>query len=42
MPIESVVVIVGVVLVFGIFAVSLAWADYYTRNIRTQGSSYFH
>ena len=25
-----------------VLAVSLAWADFYTRNVRTPGATYFH
>jgi hypothetical protein len=38
MPTETVIVIAGIVLVFAVFAVTLAWADFYTRNYRTPGS----
>ena len=41
MPTETAIVVAGVVLVFALFAVTLAWADYYTRNIRTPGAAYF-
>jgi hypothetical protein len=42
MPTETAVIIAGIVLMFVTFAVALAWADYYTRNVRTSGATYFH
>ena len=42
MPTETAIVIAGIVLVFGLFAISLAWADYYSRNSRTPGAAYFN
>src|SRR5450759_2921763 len=42
MPTETAIIIAGIVLVFAVFAVSLAWADFYTRNVRTPGTTYFH
>jgi hypothetical protein len=42
MPTETAIIIAGIVLVFAVFAVSLAWADFYTRNVRTPGAAYFH
>ena len=41
MPTETAIIVAGVVLVFSLFAVALAWADYYTRNSRTPGAAYF-
>jgi len=41
MPAETIITIAAIVLAFLVFAVSLAWADYYTRNVRTPGASYF-
>jgi hypothetical protein len=41
MPTETAIVVAGIVLVFAIFAVSLAWADYYSRNYRAPGAVYF-
>lgn len=38
MPAETAFVIAGIVLVFAVFAVTLAWADYYTRNYRAPGA----
>jgi hypothetical protein len=26
---------------FAVFAVTLAWADYYARNVRVPGATYF-
>ena len=34
MPTESAIVLAGVILVFAVFAVSLAWADHYMRGTR--------
>jgi hypothetical protein len=34
MPTETTIVVAGIVLVFAVFAVTLAWADYRTRNFR--------
>lgn len=34
MPTETAIVVAGIVLVFAVFAVALAWADYQTRGIR--------
>jgi hypothetical protein len=42
MPTETAVIIAGIVLMFAVFAVALAWADYYTRNVRVSGALYFH
>ena len=42
MPTETIIIIAGIVLAFLVLAVPLAWADYYTRNVRTPGASYFH
>ena len=33
MPTETIIVLVGVVLAFAVFAGTLAWADFYTRNL---------
>ena len=32
MPTETAIVVAGIILVFAVFAVSLAWADHYTRG----------
>jgi hypothetical protein len=42
MPTETIVVVAGIVLAFAVFAASLAWADFYTRGVRTPGATYFH
>jgi multisubunit Na+/H+ antiporter MnhC subunit len=42
MPTETAIIITGIVLMFALFAVALAWADYYTRNYRALGAVYFH
>jgi hypothetical protein len=41
MPTETAIVVAGIVLVFTIFAVTLAWTDYYARNFRAPGAVYF-
>jgi hypothetical protein len=42
MPTETAIIIAGIVLVFAVFVVALAWADFYTRNYRAPGATYFH
>ena len=34
MPTETIIFIAAVVLMFAVFAATLAWADYYTRGFR--------
>jgi len=41
MPTETSIIIAGIVLVFAVFIVVLAWADFYTRNYRAPGAAYF-
>jgi hypothetical protein len=41
MPTEIVIIVAGIVLVFAVFGATLVWADYYTRNVRTPGATYF-
>ena len=41
MPTETVILLAGIVMVFAAFAVTLAWADYYSRNFRSPGVAYF-
>ena len=41
MPTETAIIIAGIVLVFAVFIVVLAWADFYTRNYRAPGAAYF-
>jgi len=41
MPTETAIIIAGIVLVFAVFIVVLAWADFYTRNYRAPGAVYF-
>jgi hypothetical protein len=41
MPAETAIVIAAIVAAFALFAVSLAWADFYSRKVRTPGASYF-
>ncbi len=41
MPTETAIVIAGIVLVFAVFAISLAWAAYRTRDYRAPESKHF-
>ena len=41
MPTETAIVIAVIVLVFAVFAISLGWAAFYTRNVHTPGATYF-
>jgi hypothetical protein len=41
MPTETAIIVAGIVLMFSSLIIALAWADYYTRNTRTPGASYF-
>ena len=41
MPAETVIVVAAIIAAFAFFAVSLAWADFYSRNVRAPGASYF-
>ncbi|HYC16521.1 MAG TPA: hypothetical protein VEC94_04885 [Pseudolabrys sp.] len=41
MPTETAVIVIGIALIFTVFAVSLAAADFYTRNVRTPEALYF-
>ena len=41
MPTETAIVVAGIALVFVAFIVALAWADRYTRHVRTPGAQYF-
>ena len=41
MPTETAIIVAGIVLMFAAFAISLGWAAFYTRNVRTPGASYF-
>ena len=38
MPTETVIVVAGVALVFVVFAATPAWANHYTRDVRTPGA----
>lgn len=38
MPTDVAVIVAGIVLAFVIFAVSLAWADHYSKNARQPGA----
>jgi hypothetical protein len=42
MPTETAIIVAGIVLAFAVLAVSLAWAQYYTRNVRVPGATYFN
>jgi len=39
MPTQTAIIIAGVVLAFAAFAISLARADFYSRNFRGPGST---
>ncbi|MGA7388661.1 MAG: hypothetical protein WA322_03330 [Pseudolabrys sp.] len=39
MPTQTAIIIAGVVLAFAAFAISLAWADFYSRNFRGPGNA---
>jgi uncharacterized membrane protein len=44
MPTETAIIVAGIVLLFAVLAVlavALAWASYYTRNVRTPGATYY-
>ncbi len=41
MPTETALVVAGVVCVFAVFAVVLAWVDHYCRGVRIPGAQYF-
>ena len=41
MPTETAIVIAGIVFVFAVFAISLAWASYYTRDYRAPELKHF-
>jgi hypothetical protein len=41
MPTQSIIVIAGIISVFAVFAVTMAWVDYYTRDVRVPGARYF-
>jgi len=41
MPTQTVIVVAGIILVFAIFAMTMAWVDCYTRRVRTLGAQYF-
>ena len=38
MPTETALVVTGIVLVFAVFAITLAWADYYSRGYPARDS----
>jgi uncharacterized membrane protein (DUF485 family) len=39
MPRQTAIIVAGIVLAFAAFAISLAWADFYTRNFRPTGAA---
>jgi hypothetical protein len=39
MPTETIIIVAGIVLMFAVFAASLAWADFYSRNFRQPGAA---
>lgn len=41
MPTNVAAIVVGVVVVFAVFAGALGWAAFYTRGVRTPGATYF-
>lgn len=41
MPTETAIMVAGIVVIFAVFAISLGWAAFYTRNVRTPGATYF-
>jgi hypothetical protein len=41
MPTETAIVVAGIVLMFAAFVVTLAWADYYTRDTLAPGAKDF-
>jgi len=38
MPTQTALIVAGILLVFAAFAVSLAWADFYSRNSRAHSA----
>lgn len=42
MPTETAIIVAGIVLMFAAFAVALASIDYYARDFRAPGATYFH
>lgn len=41
MPTETAIMIAGIVVVFAVFAIALAWVDFFTRDFRAPGATYF-
>jgi len=41
MPTETAIMIAGIVLVFAVFAIALAWVDFFARDFRAPGATYF-
>ncbi len=39
MPTETAFVVAAIVAAFGAFAIGLAWASFYTRNVRAPGAT---
>jgi hypothetical protein len=42
MSTETAIIVAGIVLAVAVLAVSMAWAQYYTRNVRVPGATYFY
>ncbi len=41
MPTETAVVVAGIVCIFAVFAIALAWVDFHCRGVRVPGAKYF-
>ena len=41
MPTETAIVVVGIVVMFSVFAAVLVWASAFTRDVRVPGATYF-
>lgn len=39
MPTETIIIVTGITLAFLVFALTLAWADIYTKNTKAPGSN---
>ena len=39
MPTDTAIVIAGIVVAFAVFAIALAWADFYTGKVRPPGAA---
>lgn len=40
MPRDTAIMVAGIVIAFAVFAVTLAWADFYTRKARPPGDAH--